>query len=82
MYKETVTKQNMRERRRGVSYQKRVHDINAIYDRYAKTGLSNREIWRRYIWPVYMISERTLYSMLKAPTRKLPVRLPELTLFD
>jgi len=52
--------------RRGVSYQKRVEEINRVYDREAKRGLSNREIWRRYIYPVYGISERTLYNVLKA----------------
>jgi hypothetical protein len=72
----------MRERRRGVSYQKRVHDINAIYDRYAKTGLSNREIWRRYIWPTYMISERTLYNLLKAPEQHRMTCVMELSLFE
>ena len=35
--------------RNGLSYKKRVADINAIYDQYAKMGISNREIWRRYI---------------------------------
>ena len=54
------------ERRRGVSYAKRAADINIIYDKYVKTGLSNREIWRRYIYPVYGISERTLYNILKS----------------
>lgn len=54
------------EKRRGVSYLKRVADINRIYDHWSRTGLSNREIWRRYIYPVYGISERTLYYMLKA----------------
>lgn len=54
------------EKRRGVSYQKRVEEINRIYDREAKRGLFNREIWRRYIYPVYGISERTMYNMLKA----------------
>ena len=53
------------ERRRGVSYLKRVADVNATYQKWARTGLSNREIWRRYIYPVYGISERTLYNMLK-----------------
>lgn len=53
------------ERRRGVSYLKRAADINRIYEHWAKTGLSNREIWRRYIYPVYGISERTLYNLLK-----------------
>jgi hypothetical protein len=55
--------------RRGISYKKRVADINRIYDRWVKTGLSNREIWRRYIYPVYAISERTYYNLLKAPTK-------------
>ena len=55
--------------RRGVSYEKRVADVNRIYDQHARSGLSNREIWRRYIWPVFGISERTMYSLLKAPSR-------------
>ena len=53
------------ERRRGVSYLKRVADVNAIYPQWARSGLSNREIWRRYIYPVYGISERAMYKMLK-----------------
>lgn len=52
--------------RRGVSYQKRVEEINRIYDRYAKWGIPNREIWRRYIYPHYGITERTFYNILKA----------------
>ena len=47
------------QKRRGVSYQKRVEEINRIYDQYAKSGVSNREIWRRYVYPVYAITERT-----------------------
>ena len=61
--------------RHGVSYKKRVTDINRIYDQYARTGLSNREIWRRYIYPVYGITERTLYDILKAssnPNNQVP----------
>lgn len=53
----------------GQSYQKRVTDINRIYDQYAKKGIPNREIWRRYIYPVYGICERTFYNLLKAPTK-------------
>jgi hypothetical protein len=53
-------------KRRGVSYQKRVADINRIYDQHAKSGLSNREIWRRYVYPVCGISERTFYNLLHA----------------
>ena len=45
-------------RRKGVSYQKRVKDINRIYDEQAKLGLSNREIWRRFIYPRWGICER------------------------
>lgn len=45
---------------------KRVEEVNRIYDRESRRGLSNREIWRRYIYPVYGITERTFYNMLKA----------------
>lgn len=53
-------------KRTGLSYKKRVTDINAIYDRYAKLGVPNREIWRRYIYPTYALSERQFYYILKA----------------
>lgn len=52
--------------KRGMSYKKRVADISRIYDEHARSGLSNREIWRRYIYPVYAISERTFYNMMNA----------------
>ena len=58
-----------KKKRLGRSYALRVADVNRIYDRYAVTGLSNREIWRRYIWPKLGISERTFYYMLKASAR-------------
>lgn len=54
------------QKRRGVSYQKRVEEINRIYDQWAKRGLPNREIWRRYVYPAYGISERTFYNILNA----------------
>ena len=72
----------MSKKRKGRSYAKRVADINAIYDRYAPTGLSNREIWLRYIYPVYGISERSLYNILKSSmdhTKQIPDN--ELVLF-
>ncbi len=50
-------------------YRKRVADVNRIYDRYAKMGLSNIEIWRRYIYPAYCMSERTFYRTLNAAAR-------------
>ena len=53
-------------KRRGVSYQKRVEEINRIYDQYARRGIPNREIWRRYVYPVYAITERTFYNILNA----------------
>lgn len=53
-------------KKRGMSYAKRVAEVNRIYDRHAKSGLSNREIWRRYIYPVFYISERTFYNMMNA----------------
>lgn len=53
-------------KRCGVSYQKRVEEVNRIYDREARRGVPNREIWRRFIYPVYGISERSFYYMLKA----------------
>lgn len=59
-------RKRVREHRHGVSYKKRVLDINGIYDKYAKSGLSNREIWRRYIYPTYGLSERQFYNILKS----------------
>lgn len=53
-------------KRRGVSYKKRVEEVNRIYDREARRGVPNREIWRRYIYPVYGITERTFYNLLNA----------------
>jgi len=73
----------MAKKRRGLSYKKKVADINRIYDAHAKDGLSNREIWRRYIYPVYAISERTLYNILGTsmePQNIIPD--DQLTLFD
>lgn len=51
---------------KGYSYEKRVIEVNEIYDEYAKSGLSNREIWRRYIYPIYGISEKTFYNYINA----------------
>lgn len=73
------------QKRRGVSYQKRVEDINKIYDQHAKSGLSNREIWRRYIYPVYAITERTFYNILNASAdskNKIADDTRQLLLFD
>lgn len=71
-------------KKRGLSYKKRVAEINRIYDRYAKSGLSNREILRRYIYPVYCISERTFYNIMNATARfETPVVASDMpSLFD
>ena len=58
-------------KRKGKSYAKRVADINQIYDTYVQTGLPNREIWKRYVYPKYGISERTFYNLLKASANPL-----------
>ncbi|KAA6346421.1 hypothetical protein EZS27_006071 [termite gut metagenome] len=51
---------------KGLSYASRVKAVNEIYEQHAKSGLSNREIWRRYVYPVYFISEVTFYNYLNA----------------
>ncbi len=51
---------------RGLSYAMRVKEVNDILDRYARSGLSNRTIWRLYIYPVYGISEKTMYNYINA----------------
>lgn len=48
------------------SYAHRVKEILRIYDEYSRSGLSNREILRRYIWPVYPICEKTFYNIINA----------------
>ena len=65
-------------KRHGVSFQKRVEDINRIYDEQIKRGLTNREIWRRFVYPKYGICERTFYNMLTAPAMK-PIVIPKET---
>ena len=72
-------------KRRGASYQKRVTDINRIYDPHAKSGISNREIWRRFVYPVYAISERTFYNLLNAscdPKNEVPQEAQTFLQFD
>ena len=72
-------------KRRGASYQKRVTDINRIYDQHAKSGISNREIWRRFVYPVYAISERTFYNLLNAscdPKNEVPQEAQPFLHFD
>lgn len=53
----------------GRSYARRVTDILRIYDEHARSGLSNREILRQYIYPVYPICEKTFYNIINASAR-------------
>lgn len=50
----------------GRSYLYRVDDILRIYDEHSRSGLSNREILRRYVWPKYHICEKTFYNIINA----------------
>ena len=50
----------------GCSYAFRVEDIVRIYDEHSRSGLSNREFLRRYIWPKYHICEKTFYNIINA----------------
>lgn len=47
------------------SYAARVKAVNEIYDRHAKSGMNNRDIWRRFVYPRFGIAERTYYNYLK-----------------
>ena len=69
--------------RKGVSYKKRIQDITRIFDEQARLGLSNREIWRRFIYPRWGICERAMYKILNAgadPVNNIPDE--QLTLFN
>ena len=50
---------------KGESYKKRIQAVNAIYNEHVKDGVSNRHIWRMYIYPLFGICERTFYNYLK-----------------
>lgn len=66
-----------------MSYRKRVSDINRIYEEQSQLGLSNREIWRRFVYPTYGLCERAFYSILKASVdQKNELRQDEMSLFD
>lgn len=50
---------------KGNSYKMRIKTVNTIYDKHVKDGVSNRYIWRMYIYPLFGICERTFYNYLK-----------------
>lgn len=66
----------------GLSYVYRVAEIVAIYDEHSRSGLSNREILRRYIWPKHHICERTFYNIINASaTERIQSKHRQLSLF-
>ena len=58
-----------RKKIKGLSYARRVADILRIYDEHCHSGLSNREILRQFIYPVYPICEKTFYNIINASVR-------------
>lgn len=50
----------------GRMYAHRVSEVLRIYEEHEKSGLSNREILRRYIWPLYPMCEKTFYNLINA----------------
>ena len=67
---EITVMRNKRKKIIGRSYARRVADILRIYDEHARSGLSNREILRRFIYPVYPICEKTFYNIINASSRR------------
>ena len=66
----------------GLSYVYRVAEIVSIYDEHSRSGLSNREILRRYIWPKHHICERTFYNIITASaTERIQSQHRQLSLF-
>lgn len=49
----------------GKSAEVRKKAVLSVYEAYKNTGLSNRYIWKHYIYPTWGISERTFYLYLK-----------------
>ena len=61
----------------GCSYAFRVEDIVRIYDEHSRSGLSTREILRRYIWPKSHICEKTFYNIINASADPKVIRCQE-----
>lgn len=68
----------------GRMYAHRVSEVLRIYEEHEKSGLSNREILRRYIWPLYPMCEKTFYNLINAsadPKVQAQQRELQMTLF-
>ena len=53
-----------RPKRVGQSYMMRVEAVNRIHKEHTRE-MPNREIWKRFVYPLYGITERTFYNYLK-----------------
>lgn len=42
----------------------KVEKVQELYHTHKEDGITNRYIWRKYVAPVYYISERTFYDWL------------------
>ena len=62
-------KHNMPLKRPGIAYLMRMKAVAQIFDKQAKIGLSNREIWKRHIYPRFFISEGTMYNLINTYER-------------
>ena len=52
------------------SFIRRAMQVQEIYLEHTNKGVSNRYIYRKYIYPVYYISERTFYRYLARNAKK------------
>lgn len=50
----------------GRMYAHRVSEVIRIYEEHARSGLSNREILRQFIYPRYPMCEKTFYNIINA----------------
>lgn len=63
----------------------KVEKVQEIYYTHKEEGISNRFIWRKYVEPVFFISERTFYEWLginvKLRRKQMEDRHGQLSLF-
>lgn len=50
----------------GRMYAHRVSEVIRIYEEHERSGLSNREILRQFIYPHYPMCEKTFYNIINA----------------
>lgn len=60
------------------NFLKRVIDTQEIYLEHCDSGLSNREIFKQFIEPCWIITERTFYKYLAIPAKRDLKRIEEI----